>query len=403
MSTYRLTCALVVMLLLTAAAAALAAETQGPPPVEVHGYMQTRYYVNTTVNATMDSDTRVITNEQEDSSVEIERISLSGLARLDGGRTAYAEIYIHPWAANNSESFLYLESCYLDIPAGPGAKFRVGKGRSLAFGIVPSYGNRKISNYSPLAEAYTMDRALGIQYTQTRGRDSLAFGIFNSQRPGSRLIGMAADSQSDLGSTAWTTVSHLTARDNPSHRSGELEASIRYGRQMGDTNVGFSARGGALDDTDAAYLAGKFGSAYTGNKTRVAYGVDATYKSAPIYGTLEYYAGSTGGIDHSGWSVLLGAEPQPDTTGMLGGLASICKGLYVRYGKLDIDVPPDKASTITWDTTQLSVSYVLPLNNRFGNLPKWIQFEYERNDEDAPGTASEIPNNLFFVELFTSF
>jgi len=131
--------------------------------------------------------------------------------------------------------------------------------------------------------------------------------------------------------------------------------------------------------------------------------VDATYKSAPIYSTLEYYAGSTGGIDHDGWSMLLGAEPQPDTTGMLGGLASICKGLYVRYGKLDIDAPPDKASTITWDTTQLSVSYVLPLNNRFGNLPKWLQFEYERNDEEAPGTASEIPNNLFFVELFTSF
>jgi len=398
-----LTCALVVLLLLTAVAIAAAAEAQGPPAVEVHGYMQTRYYVNTTVNATMDSETGVITEEQEDSSVETERISLSGLARLDGGRTAYAEIYIHPTLANSHESFLYLESCYLDIPAGPGAKFRVGKGRSLAFGIVPAYGNRKISNYSPLAETFTMDRALGIQYTQTRGRDSLAFGIFNSQRPGARLIGVAADSQSDLGSTAWTTVTHLTARDSPTRRSGELEASIRYGRQMGDTNMGFSARGGALDDTDAAYLAGKFGSAYTGNQTRIAYGVDATYKSAPVYGTLEYYVGSTGGIDHNGWSIQLGAEPKADGTGLLGGLASVCKGLFVHYGQLDIDVPAAIGNTVTWDTTQLSVSYVLPLNNRFGNLPKWIQFEYERNDEEAPGTASEIPNNLFFVELFTSF
>jgi len=401
MRRYRLTCLLVVLCVLAAVAVASAAETQGPPPVEVHGYMQTRYYVNTTVNATIDGS-GVITNEVDDTWVETERISLSGLARLAEGRTAYAEIYIHPWLPNSDPSFLYLESCYLDIPAGPGAKFRVGKGRSLTFGMTPAYGNRKLSNYSPLAETYTMDRALGIQYTQSRGDDSFAFGIYNSQAAGARYIGMAADSQMDLGSLARTTVGHLTARDDPAGRSGELEVSARYGRQMGDMSVGVSARGGALDNNDSAYLASKFGSAYTGNQTRMAYGVDATYKSAPVCGTFEYYAGSTGGIDHSGWSVVLGAEPKAGGTGMLSGLAGVCKGLYLRYGQLDIDVPPT-LSTITWDTTQLAVSYVLPLNNRLGKYPKWLQLEYEKNTEDTPGVASDIPNNVFFVELFTSF
>jgi hypothetical protein len=100
--------------------------------------------------------------------------------------------------------------------------------------------------------------------------------------------------------------------------------------------------------------------------------------------------------------VVLGAEPKADGTGMLGGLAGVCKGLYLRYGQLDTDVPPT-LSTITWDTTQLAVSYVLPLNNRLGKCPKWLQLEYEKNTEDAPGVASDIPNDVFFVELFTSF
>jgi len=403
MRTHWLICALVVLGLLSAVAAAAAEEAKGPPAVEVHGWILTRYYLDTTVNATQDSS-GVITNEVEDSWLEWERMSLYSTARLANGKEAYAEVYIHPWLPNSDPSFLYLESLYLDVPAGDGAKYRIGKGRSNVFGIVPGYGARKTSNYSPLSETFTMDRVLGIQYMQNSGDNSFAFGIFNSQRPGMRLIGMAADAQMDAGSVPQTTVMHLTDRDNPAKRSGELEASARYGRQMGNLNVGISGRGGALDGTDAAFLA-KFYPTYNGtNQTRTKYGVDATYKQMPFYATFEYYAGEVGGIGQDGYAILIGVEPSTQCTGIWREMSGACKGLFVRYLNLDMDVPPVVNNTMTWDIEQLAISYVLPIDTKLlGGYPKWLQFEYERNEESAPAGASEIPNNLFFVELFTAF
>ena len=401
MRTHWLICTLVTLILL--GAVALAAAEEGPPAVEVHGWILTRYYVNATVDATQDS-LGVITNEEDDSWLEWERMSLYSKARLSNGKEAYAEVYIHPWLPNSHPSYLYLESFYLDVPAGPGAKYRIGKGRSQAFGIVPGYGNRKTTNYNPLSETFTMDRALGIQYMQTRGDDSFAFGIFNSQRPGIRLIGHAADSQMDRGSVPRATVMHLTDRDSPAGRSGNLEASARYGRQMGNLNVGISGRGGALDGTDAAFLAAMFPTYNGSNKTRVKYGLDATYKRMPFYSTIEYYAGEVGGIGQDGYAILLGVEPSAKCTGMLRDMSGICKGLFVRYLNLDVDVPPVVNNTMTWDVQQLAVSYVLPIRSSlFGGYPKWLQFEYERNKEDAPMGADEIPNDLFLIELFTAF
>ncbi len=403
MRTHWLICSLVVLCLLGAVAVATAEEAKGPPAVEVHGWLLTRYYVNTTVDATQDSS-GVITNEIDDSWLEWERMSLYTKARLANGKEAYAEVYIHPWLPNSHPSFLYLESLYLDVPAGPGAKFRIGKGRSNTFGIVPGYGNRKTTNYSPIAETFTMDRALGIQYMQQRGDDSFAFGVFNSQRPGLRLIGHAADSQMDLGSVGRATVMHLTDRDSPANRSGELEVSARYGRQMGDLNVGVSGRGGALDGTDSAFLASMFPTYNGTNQTRMKYGLDATYKRMPWYGTFEYYAGEVGGIGQDGYAIVLGVEPSKKCTGVWRDMSGMCKGLFVRYLNLDIDVPPVVNNAATWDVEQLAVSYVLPIQSKlFGGYPKWLQFEWERNTEEAPVGADEIPNDLFLIELFTAF
>jgi hypothetical protein len=359
--------------------------------------------VNTTVDATQDS-LGVITGEEDDSFVELERLSFYAKARLANDREAYAEVYIHPWLPNSHPSFLYLESLYLDVPLEPGVKVRLGKGRSHAFGIVPGYGARKTTNYSPIAETFTMDRALGLQYMQQRGDSSLVFGIFNSQRPGMRLIGHAADAQMDRGSVPRTTVMHLTDRDSPANRSGELEVSARYGRQMGNLNVGISGRGGALDATDSAFLASTFPTYNGTNRTRIKYGLDATYKRAPFYGTFEYYAGETGGIGQDGYAILVGVEPSKQCTGIWRDMSGACKGLFVRYVDLDTDVPAVVNNTTTWDIEQLAVSYVLPLRCKLlGGYPKWLQFEYERNTEAAPDGADEIPNDLFLIELFTAF
>jgi hypothetical protein len=402
MRTHWLIGTLVVAFVLGAAALAIAAESAGPPAVEVHGWSLTRYYVDTTVFATRESSGEV-TNEEEESHLEWERFSLSALARLPEGRQAYAEVYIHPWLPNDDPSFLYLESLYLDVPtADPSTKVRLGKGRSYAFGITPAYGARKTSNYGPLAEAFTMDRALGLQVMHTKGPSSLNVGIFNSQRPGARLIGLAADQQLEGGAVGVTTVAHLTNRDAPQDRSGQLELSARYGRDLGDVDVGLSGRGGALDDTDAAFLASKFPTYNGTNKTRLEYGFDAKYNRMPWYATAEYYGGTLGGIRQSGYAVLLGVEPTKDCTGIWREFSSACKGLFVRYTSIDIGVPTT-ASPYSWDTQQWAASYVLPLT-RF-NVPyfKWLQFEYENNSEDVPPGFDEVPNNVFFVELFGAF
>jgi len=398
MRTHWVVLVLTALTVLGAAAVATAGEA---PSVEVHGWALTRYYVDTTVDATLDSQGK-ITSEEDDSFVDLERISLSGIARLADGRQVYAEIYVHPWLPQSDPSYLYLESLYVDVPTGDGAKVRIGKGRGVAFGIVPGYGSRKTSNYSPLAETFTMDRVTGIQYLKKLGTNDFAFALQGSQRVGFRLIGMAADSQLDRGTLGTTTVAHLTNRDNTADHSGKLEATARYGWGLGDLNVGASARVGALDATDLRTLTNAYGAQYVTDSTRSAYGVDATYKRMPFYGTLEYYDGSVGGVDVDGFAVLLGVEPTPKCTGLLREMSGACKGLFVRYVDLNIDVVPTLSSR-TWDLEQIAVSYVLPLKCKALPFFKWLQFEYERNKENPPAGADEISNDLFFVELFTAF
>jgi len=400
MRTPYLTPVLLLLCLLIAAAAAMAEEA-GPPAVEVHGWSLTRYYVDVAVNDSI-SDTGVISDKEEKSFLAWERFSLSGLARLPEGRQAYAEIYLHPWLPYSDPTFLYLESLYLDVPADATTTYRIGKGRSYAFGITPTYGARKTSNYGPLAEAFTMDRALGVQYLHKMGADSVNLGIFNSQRVGGRYIGMTADEQLERGSLARTSVLHLCDRDSPASRSGELETSVRYGHQMGDLNVGLSGRLGALDSTDAAFLARNFSNYNGTNKTRLQYGVDATYKRVPYYGTFEYYGGTLGGIGLDGYAIVVGVEPTRDCAGIWREFSRACKGLFVRYTNIDVDTPTT-LRPITWDTSQLAVSYVLPIKIKQAPLIKWLQIEYERNKEQPPAGASEIPNDVFFIEAFSAF
>jgi len=404
MRTHWLICTVALAFVLAAIGLAVADEAAGPPAVEVHGWNLTRYYFNTDVYATRDG-TGQVSGEEDESHLEWERFSLSSKVRLADGKKAYAEIYIHPWLPNDHPSYLYLESLYLDIPADEKTTVRIGKGRSTAFGIVPGYGNRKTTNYGPLAETFTMDRALGIQVMHKDGPNTVNVGLFNSQRPGNRLIGMAADSQIEGGAVGVVTVPHLVNRDSPAERSGELELSARLGRQMGDLNVGLSGRGGAIDETDAAFLAGVFPTYNGTNKTRLYAGFDATYKSMPWLVTGEYYGVTLGGIRQSGYAILVGVEPTKECTGIWRELSGACKGIFVRYTDLDIGVDPMVNNPYTWDIQQWAVSYVLPLKGIGLNVPyfKWLQFEYERNNEDVPDGADENPNDVFVVELFGAF
>jgi hypothetical protein len=242
---------------------------------------------------------------------------------------------------------------------------------------------------------------------QTRGKDSLNFAILNGQRPGTRFVGMTADLQLDQGLPALvrTTVAHLTDRDTPQNRSGTIGVSARYGRQLSAAlNAGISAKASAIDQDDKAFLAKKFVTYNGTNATLHRYGLDATCSRMPFVGTAQYYAGTTGNIRSNGWEILLGIEPSAQCTHPWREFSAACKGLFVRYGKLNIDVPKT-LDPITWDTNQLALSYVYPLRVKkyAGELPKWIQIEYERNRESPPSGMSQIPNDVLFVELFSAF
>ncbi len=152
---------------------------------------------------------------------------------------------------------------------------------------------------------------------------------------------------------------------------------------------------------DTAFLQSKFGS-QADSTTREQYGLDAVYKCAPFFSSFQYYAGPTGGIGQSGWEMLVGVEPTKECSRPWHDFAGACKGLFVRYSKLNIDVVHDIASPITWDTSQLGVSYVIPLPS--GSQPglgvKWLQIEWEDNREQVPHGGDQIPNNVLFAEAF---
>ncbi len=382
-------------------ASALALAAEGPPAVEIHGYVQTRYYINVTEDAVRTPD-GVVSDVEKTSFLEpAERVSLSGLARLPENRIAYAEVYVHHWLPSTDQAYLYLESLYLDSPQAPGVKFRIGKGRDFTFGLTPVFGTRKTSNYSAVAEAFTQDRVLGFQYLDTRGKNTFNLGVFNSERVGQRFSGMTAGKQLDEGSIARTTVPHLAVRDLPADRSGALQGSARLARQLSPTlSVGISGRLGNLDNTDRAFLAKHFVDKDI-TSTRRQYGLDAVYSDAPWYATAEYYGGSTGGVGQTGWQVLLGVEPSAQCTLPWRSFSSACKGLYVRYGELKVNSTPT-VDPLTWDTKQFSASYVFPFKFKGPLSGKWLQFEYERNTESPPAGVSDIPNNVMFLELFTA-
>jgi hypothetical protein len=122
----------------------------------------------------------------------------------------------------------------------------------------------------------------------------------------------------------------------------------------------------------------------------------------PFYAYGEYYAGSMAGIGQTGWDILFGIEPSAQCTLPWRTYSSACKGLFVRYSQNTIDVPRT-LNQLTWDTQQLAVSYVFPFKFKGRLSAKWLQFEYERNTESPPAGVDEIPNNVFFIELFSAF
>lgn len=356
------------------------------PGVQVHGYLQNRFYEASGANPEF----------------RIERLDLTAIAALPNDSNATVNVYYHTWAPTNP---VYVESAYYDTPFGPG-RLRVGKGRRLTFGITPAYPNRRTSNYGLVSEALTQDRIQGAQYVWQNSRWSLGGSLHTAYRLGVRNIGeIPGDDPRSLATPTQSAfaVPHLTLREAP--LSQKLQISGRAGMNVvKGLNVGFSGSYASLDNRDLANLKGSgtdvalrprnpitgvfptvpLGADFT-NQSMAQYGADLTWQLP--YGFLtqgELYRSRVSNLDYGVWSALVGWQ------------APFGWKFYTRYAEQNMDTPRTN-NPLSWDTQQWNFSIVQPLRKDL-----WLQYEAELNNE-LTDTGAHVKNNIAFVELYVGF
>jgi len=340
-------------------------------PVEIHGWMLNRIYA-----------------EPGSLHLQAERISLSAAKDLDKDIKAYVEWYYQYWQNLKPQlgSPWFLDSAFANYTDKSGNQLRFGVGRNYCFGIVPTYGNRKHSEYGLIAETFTQDRIIGLQYFGSTRDKKMDFGVavHNSDLLGTRFSGTdqaffrdddTVPHLADKGQGRNMAVSTRVAV--PVIKGGKLGASFRYGTlQIGDLAFLVSK---ALVDASAT------------SRTNQRWGGDLSYKSPKgVVAQAEYYGAKASELDFNGWDVLVGLEP---TNPMA------CR-YYARYGQLNLDPPAVTSSTYTWDQQQLILSVVKPLRK---GKPIWLQLEYINNQESPPAGVHNVADDVLFLELFTGF
>ena len=323
---------------------------QGVQNVEVHGYMQNRFYANP------DSTARFVT----------ERVSLSASSQLGTDGTAYVELYFPT---------TYVESAYVDLPLFAG-RMRFGKGRQLNFGLTPSYPNRKLSTYGIVSETFTQDRITGAQYAYKAGTFDFGLSVFTDQLLGSRNIG---DFISNISTT--NVVAHFSDRDSSAGNAGDMAVSTKLGLKTGNLTTHISGAIGKISQENLTSLnAGPNAIALTSTDHN-KYGIDSVFSAGNFVAQGELYQGSFSSFKITGYSLLVGYQPKNS------------RRAYVRYEALDYNQTPT-ANQLTWEPQQLTVGVIQPIRKGV-----WAEFQYVKNNE----TGGDIDNDQLFVEIFTGF
>lgn len=350
-------------IVLSLVAAPLVAQTV--QNVQLHGYAQNRFYANP------DSTARFVT----------ERVSLSAVGQIGDDGTGYLEVYFHPWlpSAIAAEQYrTYVESAYVDLPLGPG-RIRVGKGRQLNFGMTPSYGNRKTTQYGIVAETFTQDRITGAQYAMKQGSFDWGATLYTDLSIGTRGIGEYP------GVPAGNVVRHLAERDVPADASGRLAMSTRLGFTTPCFQAHLSGAVGGLNPNQLGTINTAYAAPANTNTDHSKFGLDTAYSSGPFVVQGEWYTGKFSFVRVTGYNILAGIQQQGKNRA------------YVRWAALNNDQAPT-ANTATWNTQQLTFAFVQPIRKGV-----WAEFQYEKNMESPPAGVAKVKNDLLFVELFTGF
>lgn len=365
---------------------AICALAQGVQSVELHGFMQNRFYANP------DSSARFVA----------ERVSLSAVGKFGTDAIGYVEVYYHPWLTDRvigvpqptppvigytaEQSRIYLESVYADLPAGEG-RLRIGKGRQLNFGLTPTYPNRKTSQYGIISETFTQDRIVGAQYTQKIGSFDFGGSLYTDQRVQNRKIGDFAGASVNQLMPSTKVVAHIVDKDDPANNPGTLAGSVRFGITKPDYQVHLSGASGKMVEEDVAVLNTAFGmQSQSTSRKHQKYGFDAAVAHGPFCLQTEYYQGKFSFLTITGYQVLLGYQPKDKIRG------------YVRWSALSNGSMNNRtASQLTWPTRQFTVGIIKPLRPGM-----WVELDYEKNMETTAGLPKP-KNDLLFLELFTGF
>ena len=330
---------------------ALPGLAQGVQSVELHGYMQNRFYANP------DSTARFVT----------ERVSLSAVSQLGTDGTAYVELYFPT---------TYVESAYVDLPLFSG-RIRFGKGRQLNFGMTPSYPNRKLATYGIVSETFTSERITGAQYDYKAGAFDFGLSVYTDQLLGATNTGTFI---SNISTTNY--LPHFADKDSSAGNAGDMAVSSRMGLKMGSLTAHISGATGKLSQENLNTLNAPGPTAILLTSTdHNKYGVDAVYNAGPFIAQGELYQGNFSSFKITGYSLLVGYQPKN------------ARRAYVRYEALNYN-QPQTANQLTWEPQQLTFGVIQPIRKGV-----WAEFQYVKNTE----TGGDVDNDQLFVEVFTGF
>jgi len=207
-------------ILLTVSMMILSISTTVYAQVQVHGFVLARTtFADTTYTS------------------RIERYGLQFKETIDDEFDWLTEFYIHPHQPSD-KGLLYMESAYLNwhlknkLPWD--FNVRIGKGRSYCYGITPSYGNRRTTEYSLYSLAFTQMRITGFQtYSNFGDNIQLAVAIINPYKvnvPAPRTL-----PDFPVGSNLPVSVSD---RDNDNSTFRRFALSGRLGYKNSMLNIG---------------------------------------------------------------------------------------------------------------------------------------------------------------------
>lgn len=342
------------VIILLASASALFAQTV--QNVELHGYMQNRFS----------------SNPDGLSKFSVERVSLSAIGKLPENRTAYVEVYFLPNVTAAAST--YLESAYVESPFA-GGKLRFGKGRQQNFGITPTYGNRKTTQYPIVSSVFTQDRIVGMQYMYKKDKTYIGASVFGDLRVGQKNAGSLPSPDPTQILPYWTE------SDVPSNNPGKVAASLKVGIEESKWSAHVSGLIGALNRNNLALISTPYGETSTSTK-HSRFGIDATFNPAPFFISGEYYNGTYGFLKLTGWQLVAGYEPIDKTR------------FYIRYGELDYNKDSVPGTASTYKPRQLMFGVVQPISKGL-----WAEFNYEKNTEKG----GNVKNDLIIFEIFTAF